>query len=166
MSIAPEICERANGDCRGLDFLPNTLRLSLPYVMMWGLPFWFQNSFCFGAFLKKWAFLAVFLEFFRNGNLQIAEVYCVAFSTPGRFFLAIKINLPTNFQIFHHKGGGSHWPRVRHNFARSKIKNKNCLGIWRVMSKIKNINFLKNTRARLYNQTLEIKGDSYFDPAF
>ena len=32
---------------RLLSFLPNTMRWSLPCVMVWGLPFWFQNCFCF-----------------------------------------------------------------------------------------------------------------------
>ena len=29
------------------NFLPNTLRWSLPCVMVWGLPLWFQNCYCF-----------------------------------------------------------------------------------------------------------------------
>ena len=32
---------------RLLSFLPNTMRWSLPCVMLWGLPFWFRNCFCF-----------------------------------------------------------------------------------------------------------------------
>ena len=58
------------------------------------------------AFLvKKVQFLAVFLDFFKNGTVHRAVVFCVAFSASRRSFWAIKINNRTIFPIFHHKGG-------------------------------------------------------------
>ena len=57
------------------------------------------------SILHKLSFLTVYLDFFRNCTLQRAEVFCVAFSAPKPFFWAIKMNNPTNFQIFHYRGG-------------------------------------------------------------
>ena len=56
--------------------------------------------------LKKWYFLAVFLHFIRNGTLQRAEVFCVAFSSSKPFFWAI---YRVDRYSCHPWHGGSSW---------------------------------------------------------
>ena len=34
---------------------------------------------------EKWAFLVVFLDFFQNGTLKRAEIFCVVISASKRF---------------------------------------------------------------------------------
>ena len=58
-----------------------------------------------GHFRKNgyfWHFFYLFLETVLFRELRF---FCVAFSAPGPFFWAIKINILTTFQIIHHKGG-------------------------------------------------------------
>ena len=54
--------------------------------------------------VKNYNFEMAFLDFFRNGTLQRAEIFCAAFSASKSFFWAIKINILTNFLFFPPKG--------------------------------------------------------------
>ena len=64
----------------------------------------FKKKAFFAILAKNSNILRFFLDFFRNGTLERAEVFCVAFSASGRFFWAIKIHYWKIFLFFFHMG--------------------------------------------------------------